>query len=292
MFADIPSISYTWSQLRHLGGLIRQASAEVMLGEHKISLISVLPEFVPKHWRFFEHAHAYYEAHIILAGEAKYSMDGTQALRPGSSFIHPPMTPHSWETHDSTCTDVILCLTVEPAISARIPQQWPISQEISWQLAFLLQEAEDGLPGWPDRVHGNLIALLSRLLLVIGWPEQSIGEDICSPEPAARFPGEIQQFLLENFKYPLTLNDIAKAAGMSRRTFSRHFRQTTGYTVFDYLGKMRMNAAKSLLRDTGLRVSEIGERIGIPETSCFCRRFRSATGMTPQQYRQTTGKPE
>lgn len=84
---------------------------------------------------------------------------------------------------------------------------------------------------------------------------------------------------------PLTLDDLADAAIMSKFHFIRTFRVVVGVTPCRYLSALRIQHAKRLLRSTTMNVSEISAEVGYSSTGSFTRRFTASVGCSPIQYR-------
>jgi AraC-like DNA-binding protein len=82
------------------------------------------------------------------------------------------------------------------------------------------------------------------------------------------------------------LTELAQAAGMSIRSFHRHFKISTGMTPAQYLLRHRIAAACRLLRESATPVQTIAAECGIPDPVYFCRLFRKTTGMTPGAFRR------
>lgn len=66
---------------------------------------------------------------------------------------------------------------------------------------------------------------------------------------------------------------------------ARCLKSHTGRSPLQFLHDLQMSAARSLLANTELSVSEIGERVGIDNANYFIRLFRKYMGVTPRQYR-------
>ena len=77
-----------------------------------------------------------------------------------------------------------------------------------------------------------------------------------------------KQYVMQHFQDPITLEEVCEAAGFSASYFSSLFKKETGEGFAKYLTRVRMEEAKTLLRETNLPVSEICERVGYrrPET--------------------------
>jgi LacI family transcriptional regulator len=72
----------------------------------------------------------------------------------------------------------------------------------------------------------------------------------------------------------------------SQRTVQRRFAQRMGTTPAEHLQNMRIRQAKRLLRTTSLPLVDISVRCGFEFVSNFCRSFKTATGLTPSEYRR------
>jgi AraC-like DNA-binding protein len=84
---------------------------------------------------------------------------------------------------------------------------------------------------------------------------------------------------------PLTVSDMARAAGLSRAHFSREFRRAFGEPPHSYLLTRRLERAAALLRNTGWQVLEICLSVGLTSVGSFTSSFKSAYGISPIAYR-------
>ena len=92
-------------------------------------------------------------------------------------------------------------------------------------------------------------------------------------------------FIDTNYAYPITLDDIVKASGLSKYHFTRLFRQTIHITPIQYLTKVRINKAIDLLKDDSLTIEEIAVKIGFSNGNYFSKVFRSLLGLPPGEFR-------
>ncbi|MEU0984738.1 helix-turn-helix transcriptional regulator [Streptomyces griseus] len=90
----------------------------------------------------------------------------------------------------------------------------------------------------------------------------------------------------ERYSEPLTLDDLADAALVSKFYFLRVFTRVVGVTPGRFLSAVRLAEAKRLLSDTELTVVEISACVGYGSVGSFARRFTEAVGMSPIQYRR------
>ena len=92
--------------------------------------------------------------------------------------------------------------------------------------------------------------------------------------------------VLRRFRQPeLSIRAIAEEVGFSQNYLCTLFRQQTGSTLNDFILRVRLEAAKKLLRNTGLRLYEISSQVGIQDANYLSFIFKRETGMTPSAYR-------
>jgi len=84
---------------------------------------------------------------------------------------------------------------------------------------------------------------------------------------------------------PLTVDDLAAAAKLSRAHFSREFRRSFGEPPHAYLLTRRLERAAALLRNTDRSVAEICFSVGLQSVGSFTTSFTRTYGMSPTAYR-------
>jgi AraC-like DNA-binding protein len=84
---------------------------------------------------------------------------------------------------------------------------------------------------------------------------------------------------------PLSVVDLARAAGMSPAHFSREFRRTFGEAPHRYLLTRRLERAAALLRNTDRTATEICFAVGLASVGSFTTSFRRVYGAAPSTYR-------
>lgn len=88
---------------------------------------------------------------------------------------------------------------------------------------------------------------------------------------------------------PITLNEVAKELGQLPSTITMRLQKKFGLSFTEYLGRLRMEEAKRLLRRTRLSATEVSRRVGIGDQSNFTKVFKRHTGLTPGDYRARHG---
>jgi AraC-like DNA-binding protein len=87
------------------------------------------------------------------------------------------------------------------------------------------------------------------------------------------------------YSEPLTVADLARAAGLSRAHFSREFRRAFGESPHQYVLTRRLERAAALLRNTDRDATEICFAVGLASLGSFTTSFRRVYGSTPAAYR-------
>ena len=86
---------------------------------------------------------------------------------------------------------------------------------------------------------------------------------------------------------PLDVDDLARAAGLSRAHFSREFRRAFGDSPHQYLLTRRLERAAAMLRNTDHSVADICFTVGLRSVGSFTTSFTRTFGASPTAYRAT-----
>ncbi|MFE4263129.1 helix-turn-helix domain-containing protein [Streptomyces sp. NPDC056883] len=90
----------------------------------------------------------------------------------------------------------------------------------------------------------------------------------------------------ERFGEPLSLDELARSAMVSKYHFLRMFTRVTGVTPGRFLSAVRLQEAKRLLLSTSLNVADVSVQVGYNSAGSFTRRFTESVGLSPTQYRK------
>lgn len=98
-----------------------------------------------------------------------------------------------------------------------------------------------------------------------------------------------KEYIDNNYANPnISLNSVAAYVNISSSHFSTIFSQETGENFIEYLTKVRMKKAMSLLKMTSQKSAEIAYNVGYNDPHYFSYLFKKITGMTPKEYRNET----
>lgn len=109
------------------------------------------------------------------------------------------------------------------------------------------------------------------------------------PRPAAGLPKwrlkRVVAFVDERLGEPVTLADMAAAAGLSRMYFAAQFRATTGVRPHEYLLRRRVEKAQEILQQSQEPLAQIALAVGFQTQAHFTTVFRRFVGETPSRWR-------
>ena len=93
----------------------------------------------------------------------------------------------------------------------------------------------------------------------------------------------VVEYITEHVGEPITLDQLARLAAVSRFHFARAFKRTIGTSPMAYVERARLERARQLVERGDLPLAEIAAAVGYTDQSHFTRRFRRAFGCTPGQ---------
>lgn len=138
--------------------------------------------------------------------------------------------------------------------------------------------------------HGSSVAnTLARRLVVPPHRDGGQAQFVTTPVPApdnhplaALFP-----WVMQRLDRPLTVEDLARRAGMSSRNLGRHFKSVTGTSPLKWLLTQRIRHAQVLLETTDDTVDAIATATGMGTATTLRRHFHRTVGVPPDAYRRT-----
>ncbi|MCI8535552.1 MAG: response regulator [Hungatella sp.] len=95
----------------------------------------------------------------------------------------------------------------------------------------------------------------------------------------------ILKYIQQNYKYDISMQDLAKAMNYSEAYFCKLFKQYFNKNFTAYLTEYRVKVAKKMLEQPTVNVKEVGKAVGYMDSNYFTRVFKRLTGQTPTEYR-------
>jgi AraC-like DNA-binding protein/ligand-binding sensor protein len=162
---------------------------------------------------------------------------------------------------------------------------------VDWGVNIDLNKARDAyfhsrvLPKKQYRAMLRLLEIFGRHLSILS-NEIAVTSTVAEPPAIA----QAKQFIARNQDNALCLATVAKAVNTSTFYFCKLFKRTTGLTFTDYLTRVRIEKAKTLLLDPNRRVSEVAYEVGFQSLTQFNRVFKKILGESPTSFRQRPAK--
>lgn len=95
------------------------------------------------------------------------------------------------------------------------------------------------------------------------------------------------RYVQKHTSEPVTVADLADHVAMSPSAFAHLFREVTGMTPYQFVKRMRLDRARTLLVEDSLSVSEVTREVGYTSLSHFITEFKRYFGVTPRAYAET-----
>ncbi|MDR3602674.1 MAG: PocR ligand-binding domain-containing protein [Desulfosporosinus sp.] len=94
------------------------------------------------------------------------------------------------------------------------------------------------------------------------------------------------EYIRNNFRNKITIEDIAQVVYLSPCYVSRIFKQGLGCTLMEYLTQVRVEEAKTMLKNPKYNVMQVAEESGFEDPAYFTRVFKKHEGITPSRFKQ------
>ncbi len=96
-------------------------------------------------------------------------------------------------------------------------------------------------------------------------------------------------YLDSHYAEAMSLNFFLSRCALNSSDFSRRFKAAAGHPLFEYLNRIRIRRACSLLKDSRLPIIEISAAVGYNSLSFFNRYFKRIMGSSPRAFRSSSG---
>lgn len=107
---------------------------------------------------------------------------------------------------------------------------------------------------------------------------------------AERIVNCAMEYIKNNCDKEITRSKLSEMFYIHQDYFSHIFKEKTGYSFIEYLIKIRMDKAKTILSRTDLPLTNVAVAVGYSNTAHFGKHFKRETGMTPREYRKKVRK--
>ncbi len=251
---------------------------------------------------------------FVLSGHVSIQLaDYVFHCRAGHSFLIPPDVPfpsgdephYEINADGSASCEMFMMLPHYEGATCWTNREWLNKDEtfgrdqaiasLSHSIAspYLLRLTEEVEVGgkYQTAICNSLLGLIATTLHreLLTAPSIRAGtmlpDQIGSGEVSAKHPITLaQEYVQRHLRYPLTIEDVARQAYMSRTTFTAQFRQKTGKSFNEFVNDCRLEEAKRLLGETDLGIVHVAAQVGL-KPSRMRSLFHERTGNSPATYR-------
>ncbi|MBO9609443.1 MAG: helix-turn-helix transcriptional regulator [Paenibacillaceae bacterium] len=260
------------------------------------------------------HSHQGIEFLFIHQGTGTLVIDHkTYDIKPGMLIVYQPYQLHHLQVATSADAPFVRSILLfEPSLYETYFRPWPelhafLGRLVGSKLPFpcLYDAAEHaGLAGFWEDVNSWLPVVdkkdqLEQISLAIVVFIRSLKQIWLQHEtrPLPAVPRKTHQaeavldWIRRHLDEPFRLEHVARELHLSTFHLSHLFKEAIGVSISDYMAAQRIHKAVQLLTTTQLPLPQIGERIGITNSSYFCQFFKAHMGITPHQYRKKWFRP-
>ena len=229
-------------------------------------------------WKIAQHSHAdHNELIIVLTGTIRTEIRSrVLAGQKGDMLLYPRGLPHREQAVGPEPLETIYIAWNE---SPSLPvAAWPLmSFDHENRVEYLARWMLDIHPAHSNEDRDLLDSLLNAALCKYAHP---------APSSMSEMVMRTKRHILANVNKPITLDDLAAASGFSKFHFSRLFRQASGMTPMEFLRRMRMEVARTLLAGTPLPLKAIAPQVGLANEYHLSRTFKKVFGVVPTSLRK------
>ncbi|GGJ07325.1 helix-turn-helix domain-containing protein [Streptomyces brasiliensis] len=211
----------------------------------------------------------------LYAYDAELVVDGTpHIVRPGRvSLVPPDTTVHFRYRGRSEHLYAHLRIPATTGPARTVPVVQDTGPELPL-LTALVRQAVTAAPREPERARAEIRTALWRIAHLAPAAQRRPGTHPAVSAALAHIEAHLAG--------PLTVPDVARAAGVSHNHLTRLFRAATGDTVVTHIRRRRLDRARHLLHATTLSIPAVAASVGIPDLQAFNKACRRELGVSPR----------
>lgn len=275
------------------------------------SIISLFYFEFTKDYVFKGERHDFWEFLYVDKGEVEVTSDtAVHLLRQGMIIFHKPNEFHSINANKVIAPNLVV-MSFEchsEAMKHFENKVIPIGDEERNLLALIIEEGthafhspfriplqrrKEPLIGSEQLVQLYLNTFLIRLLRQMELPQVNCAANIkpilslsyASKEKLEEdYVHQLIEYMKQRLEDRLSLPEISEAVHLSQTRLQLLFKQKTGYSVMDYFGKMKIDQAKTYIREEKFNFTEIAHKLGFASVHSFSKAFKKMTDMSPSEY--------
>ncbi|AZM95455.1 AraC family transcriptional regulator [Vreelandella venusta] len=239
------------------------------------------------------HSHDFHQIVITLCGSSEFEIEGLGGRINAFSGCIVPANHEHFYSGSGYNRQLILDLPEDaPALTGEhrelvalfdAPRFFALDNPLRHYLAFVESELAQGFDTLAMSFQQDRLAatLLGSLKARLGAPESASQRRLNLDQ--------IDRFIRRHLADELRVADLAKLACLSEAHFSERFRVQTGLSPWQYVRRQRLHAARQLVLQSRLPLTDIAIQTGFANQSALSHAFRRNYGLSPRQLRQGVG---
>ena len=254
------------------------------------------------------HSHEVLELHMIVDTHGKtFVGDYIGEFGPGALYLIGPHVPHNWVTDDIgedatiELRDRLIQFNLESIeqLKAAFPEFRELDglmQRAAGGIEFIRFDKETAMQHFDEIQQAKgakrILKFMQFLLAVGAHPEQKSLSmaNVAYPNFKANQSNiaRVVDYMIEHYAEEMSLDSAAEMANMSATAFARNFQKLTGSRFTEFLVRVRIGQACSLLQGTDDKIATICHEVGFKNLANFNRHFLRIKKTTPSAYRDFT----
>ena len=236
----------------------------------------------------------HYLIHLVVAGKGVFQVGGASFhLQEGDLFL---VKPNQLNTYAADATDPweYYWVGFNGACANKLVQQTPFTDHHPLHHCKDPQSVREALyniylsrgtePQQEALMTGYLYLFMAQLM-------KEARDTMPNPgSSSSQYALAAIKYIQFNYSHDISVDDIAKAVGVSRSHLYRVFMANVGQSPIDYLTGYRISEACSLLKNAHLSIAEIAVSVGFFDQFYFSRVFKKVKGVPPSKYLATLEK--
>ncbi|MGF7030876.1 AraC family L-rhamnose operon regulatory protein RhaS [Paenibacillus mucilaginosus] len=244
---------------------------------------------------------------IVLNGNATHVVNSeTYFIKKGDVFVINEATPHAYNNpHEFKICNIMFrpeilrsvgpdlktsngfqaLFVLEPfyrnihSFHSRLSLSIPSMEHVSSVISVMINE-------YNDKLQGFQTLIISRFMELVVYLSRQYDSQESGTDSNLMHLANALSYIEDHYLEPLTLEEIAARSNISVRHLNRIFQSYYQTTPISYLQRLRLERARTLLRQCGLPIMNISYECGFNDSNYFTRQFTKVYGLSPRAYRQ------
>ncbi len=257
----------------------------------------------PKNYKFTGERHNFWE--LVYADKSDvtvYADEDVFTLKQSNVVFHKPNEWHSVHANSEAAANVAIISFAcdSPAMRFFENKVLSVGQEQKAILSKIFSEYTNAFStplGDPDtkklirKKHRPLGAeqlicqyIAEFLISLLRQTPQSIQRPLIHINHESAQLRMLVNYMLDHIAENITIDELVKYSGSNKTTLAKLFKSNFHMSVMEYFIHLKIDLAKSYLREANYNVTQIAELLGYSGIHYFSRQFKNVTGMSPTEY--------